>query len=206
VVLIGGLVWIAFRKFGPKLTGGTPWKFSYFFLTGFGFMLLEVVLIHKLVVSFGAPHLSTSVMITTLLVGMGVTSLLLGLKKHSKILERPIPAYIVLLFALAILPFYVKLLNGFLMNYSMGLRTTITIVMLFPLGLLLGLPFPVGFNRMRHHSPEGVVLAYAMDTLGSIFGTVCALIVPMIFGYPVVFSVILIDYILMVFAYRKFLK
>ncbi|HPQ41156.1 MAG TPA: hypothetical protein PLV45_12360, partial [bacterium] len=206
VLLIGGLVWTAFRKFGTKLTGGRPQKFSYFFLTGFGFMLLEVVLIHKLVVSFGAPHLSTSVIITTLLVGMGVTSLILGLKKHSKILESPVPTFILLLFALAVLPFYVQLLNGFLMNYSLGMRTAITIVMLFPLGMLLGLPFPVGFNRMRRQSPEGVVLAYAMDTLGSIFGTVCALIVPMIFGYPVVFTIILLDYVLMVFAYRKFLS
>ncbi|MBN2055630.1 hypothetical protein JW905_11945 [bacterium] len=205
IIVIGGLVLLAFRKYGKKLTMGSPLTFGYFFLTGFGFMLLEVVLIHKLVVSFGAPHLSSSVIITTLLVGMGVTSLGLGLRQSPKLLDRPLPAFLLLVAALALLPSYVTLLNSFLMNYSLPTRTAVTIVMLFPLGLLLGLPFPVGFNRMRRRSPESVVLAYAMDTLGSIVGTVSALTIPMVFGYPVVFAIIALDYVALVIVYRLLL-
>jgi hypothetical protein len=206
VLIIGSLVYVAYKRFGPKLIAGSPVVFVYFFFTGFGFMLLEVVLIHKLVVSFGAPHLSSSVVISTLLIGMGMTSLYLGLKKQSSILVKPTRVFALMAGILIFLPYYVDLLNGFLLHYTLGVRTIITIAMLLPVGLLLGLPFPVGFNFMRKRSPEGVVLAYAIDIFGSVFGIVGALVIPMIMGYPFVFGIIVVSYIIILVTQRSFLS
>ncbi len=206
ILIIGSLVFVAYKRFGPKLIAGSPIVFVYFFFTGFGFMLLEVVLIHKLVVSFGAPHLSSSVVISTLLIGMGITSLYLGLKKRSSILVKPTRVFALLTGVLIFLPYYIDLLNSFLLYYTLGIRTIITVAMLLPLGLLLGLPFPIGFNFMRKRSPEGVVLAYAIDIFGSVFGIVGALIIPMILGYPVVFGIIFVSYVIILLTQRSFLK
>ncbi len=206
VLIIGIPIIIAFRRLKSDLVSGNKVKLLYFFCTGFGFMLLEVVLIHKLVVSFGAPHISSSVIITTLLVGMGITSLYMATRKTETVPRRPAAAFGALIIVMFVLPFYLKVLNSFLLDFSLLMRTGITILMLFPVGLILGVPFPSGLNKMRFQSREGVVLAYALDALGSVTGTVSAIILPMLFGYPAVFLIVTFNYIVIAVIFHKWFR
>jgi spermidine synthase len=168
----------------------------YFFCTGVGFMLITNVLVHKFLISFGAPYLSSTAVIVTMLMGAGCGSLIVA---NIRVLRPRIIwlSFCLLILSLLGLHYCVKSLNMFLPHLGLVHRTLVVTVLLFPFAILVGVPFPVGLNRLREISRQGVVIAYSLDVLGAIIGIVLSLVIPIWFNYSAVFSLIALVYILL---------
>jgi hypothetical protein len=163
---------------------GRPYyHLTYFFLTGFGFMLLVTTFVQRFIISFGVPALSGSVIITTILAGAGLGSFLFGLMDEKKWWTRIPIACISIPVVLLFMPAYTTLLNGILPGYSILPRCLVAVIALLPVGVLLGIPFPAGMSWMRRRKSSSPVICYSLDTLGAVVGIAATLVISIKLGF-----------------------
>ncbi len=173
---------------------------KYFVLIGLAFMLIEIPLIQKLVLLFGHPTLTFSVVIAALLLSVGIGSL------SSKIITKRLPlkaigtlifAYCGLLFLL--LPRFISIFQG----SDLTVKTVATFVLVFPLGSLMGQLFPTGLRLAEEcGKAEHIPLLRGVNGWMSGIGAILSLIVAMYFGYNAVLLLGAIVYLLFAFHVR----
>lgn len=166
-----------------------------FTFLGLGFMILEISLFQKLVLYLGTPTVSLSVLLSSLLVGMGVGSYfgnwVYPEHHHRRLLF--IATGIVLL-GLPIIFVYPWLLNQMLV-YSLVIRAVTTFFLLLPLGLLLGIPFPTTIRIVKDAGMEKIIpWMYGINGTMSVLGSVLAVVLSMTFGFTPAFLVGLVLY------------
>ncbi|MCU0611280.1 MAG: hypothetical protein MUE60_05770 [Candidatus Eisenbacteria bacterium] len=178
---------------------------AYAAFTGFGFMTIVTVLIQRIVPVFGAPYLAGTVVITAVLIGAGVTSFLMGLRR------TPVPAAMVrgllglTVAAILCLPALTESMTGSLASLTLAGRIALCGGVFLPLGLLIGVPFPFLLERAQAKGSAHVVLAYATDISFSILGIVVSLVLPIVTGYAVMFYAAAAAYggiLLILFSFR----
>jgi MFS family permease len=161
----------------------------YFSALGLGFMMLEVSLIQKLTLLLGYPTYSLTVTIASILVAAGFGALL------SDRLAKPGPkvmwlvvaclAGLVTLYQFGLGPITVALLPA-----SLGIRVAVTVLMLIPLGLCLGMFMPLGLGQVARLGGENhqdyVAWSWAINGFFSVIGSVATTILSMIFGFRTV--------------------
>jgi hypothetical protein len=159
----------------------------YFSLIGTAFMFVEITLIQKFILFLGDPLSSTAVIIFSLLLASGLGSLsskkLLpdpaqgGLGKILTLCSAFILAYLILI------PHLPKILGGI----APGLRTVLMPALIFPLGFLMGIPFPSGI-RILAKSRASIPWAWAANAFSSVISSVLALLVAFHLGYRAVLA------------------
>ncbi|MBW2391338.1 MAG: hypothetical protein JRG89_23345, partial [Deltaproteobacteria bacterium] len=116
---------------------------TYFAMIGFAFMLIENVLVQRFVLYLGHPSYAMTVIIASLLLGMGAGSTyaeLLGVER----LKRQGMLVPLLLLALV---FTLPGLFAVTLGLPLALRVAISGTILIPLGATLGVFFPLGMLR-----------------------------------------------------------
>jgi len=166
-----------------------------FTFLGLGFMILEISLFQKLVLYLGTPTVSLSVLLSSLLVGMGIGSYfgnrVFPEHHHKRLLF--VTTGIVLL-GLPIIILYPWLLNQMLV-YSLVIRAVTTFFLLLPLGLLLGIPFPTTIRIVKDAGTEKIIpWMYGINGTMSVLGSVLAVVLSMTFGFTPAFLVGLLFY------------
>ncbi len=141
----------------PLVSGGRPergageggsafwWGAGYFTLIGAGFMFVEIGLIQRLSVFLGHPVYALGVLLFTIILSAGVGSILsesVSLSRTKLILALPMVAALTVLAAET----GVSLLVSAFITAPMCTKITLSIVTVFPLGLLLGFFFPLGLR------------------------------------------------------------
>lgn len=172
---------------------------SYFSLLGIGYMLIEITLIRKIIFFLGHPVYAVSVVLFSLLLFNAIGSL--TSKKIAGIFKNRLTIFI-LLFLLAVL--YSHPLDKILVNYiylNIYLKIILTTVMLFPLGYLMGMPFPLGLSSIKE--PESVPYIWAINGASSVFGSLLALVLSMSLGYNLTFLLAGFVYLLAGFLFNK---
>jgi MFS family permease len=74
-----------------------------------------------------------------------------------------------------------------LSNAGVIIRILISVVLIFPLGFFMGMPFPIGISLIRDSENRYIPLAWAVNGFFSVIGTVLTMIFAMIFGFKIVF-------------------
>jgi hypothetical protein len=150
----------------------------YFAGIGVGFMLIEISLIHRLTVFLGHPTYSFVVVLFSILLTSGIGSLWS---------ERvPLDRLPLLLGAIAILvglvafTVYDQLAN--LMWLRFPSRVAVSIALLTPIGLLLGMCFPLGIRWARKAHDHLIPWAWAVNGVFSVFAAAASLVVAINFG------------------------
>jgi spermidine synthase len=153
----------------------------YFLAIGMGYILIEVALIQKFVLFLGHPTYALTVVIFSMLVSSGFGSFVsrkVVADQNSRlraVLGGAVIA-VVLLAAVAQpllsagvgLPLFVKMLA--------------TVVLIFPAGFLMGIPFPTGLRMLEQmHSPS-VRWAWSLNAAASVLGSVSALVLALYVG------------------------
>ncbi len=141
------------RQRTAALRGSTPFL-VYFLGIGLGFMFVEISQMQRLMVFLGHPTYALTVVLFTLLVGTGLGSLL---GERLGVLDGGSRAYLLLATLLVVLCVF-----GFLtprIVSAFGASTTpvrigLAIAMLFAIGLLLGMPFPLGMKIASERKPD----------------------------------------------------
>jgi predicted membrane-bound spermidine synthase len=163
-------------------TPGVALYTSYFAALGFGFMVIEIALTQKIVLFLGSPLHALSVVLATLLISAGVGSLCFGRLQWSlQKTARTVGVLFVLEMVVIILT--LTSLLQFALHWSFPLRVAVAVAALAPLGLLMGFFFPAGIRAVGTVSPAFVPWAWGINGCTSVYGSVLAILIAMVFGF-----------------------
>lgn len=177
----------------------------YFAALGLGFMFFEITMIQRLVRFLGYPTYSLTVTLASILVFTGLGAL--ASKRFSLDPGRALPGLFAVLSGLTV--FYVFALDGVtdsLLTSALGVRIVVTLLLLAPLGLCLGMFMPLGLGLvagMSEHADEYVAWSWAVNGFFSVIGSVLTTILAMTFGFRLVQLFALVVYAIAVLALRR---
>lgn len=145
-----------FRSQGHRLLGHT----LFFGLSGFGFMLIEIVLMQKYQRFVGSPIYSTIVILGGLLFFSGLGSFLS--RNFSKKILIPVICIIPLLILFQ--AFFIEDVFMMLAKYTFHQKLFIASGLIFPLAFLMGIPFPHAMEQIKKDmSDEYATLMYGVN-------------------------------------------
>ncbi|MFW5994482.1 MAG: hypothetical protein ACOCRN_00075 [Spirochaetia bacterium] len=184
----------------PTLLAGSPAPgrrlrtLVFFTGTGLGFIGLEMNWIAQFTRYLGDPLYSATVVLTTMLVGAGLGSILQarfaqgGQNEHSlaKAERRIAVAAAALLVLIGLSELLMPALFRRLVASPAFVRFGAAAVLTFPAGMLLGVFFPAGLEILNREAPSHVPLAWAVDGFASVAAAPLAVLVAMSFGFRTV--------------------
>jgi spermidine synthase len=178
VVCIAVPLLIASRRWpGAAAPGMSPF-YVFFAAIGLGFLLVEVAQLQRLILYLGHPTHALSVVLFSLLLSSGVGSLLS--ERLSTDNRRVIIGAFALLFAaVAAAGIATPELIQRYDSVTMNARIALSVALLMPVGLLMGLPFPIGMRIAASHSAPTTFLwgiNGATSVCASVLGTAIALL------------------------------
>ncbi|MGE5810770.1 MAG: hypothetical protein ACM339_04665 [Ignavibacteria bacterium] len=180
---------------------------TVFILLGLGFMILEISLFQKMILYLGSPTISLSILLSSLLIGMGLGSYygnFISRENHKNrllIISLLITAAGILFFFI-----YPSILN-MVLKESLIYRGIISFLIILPFGLLLGVPFPTALHLLRSENNENLIpWMYGINGTMSVLGSVLAVIISIMYGFTVSFFVGLFFYLLIFLITRLFSK
>jgi hypothetical protein len=164
---------------------GRTWReLIYFASLGLAFMFVEIALIHHFTLFLGHQTYSFTVVVFGILAASGLGSLASGrLVRMSARRARMVLAAIVVL-AVA----YQTALPGLLldrMGASFTIRVLLSFAFLFPIGFLMGMPFPTGLRAVSLRAPRFMPWAIGVNGALSVIATTSAVPVALVLGFSV---------------------
>lgn len=138
----------------------------YFSLIGAGFMLTEIALIQRLSVYLGHPVYALGILLFTIILSAGIGSYLssfINANNRKRLILYPIIAAAAILLTKAGISFALT----YYIESNFSFKVCSSVLLIFPLGLLLGIFFPVG---MRLAGKENSIVTPWFWGLNGIFG------------------------------------
>jgi hypothetical protein len=181
------------RRSGTGDRGNRIGVLLYFLAIGLGFMLFEISLIQRFVLFLGYPTYSLSVTLGSLLVSLGWGSYLSKRWVGSERRAPPLAALAIgalTLFYMTALP---AVQDAFL-GSPLFVRSLVTIAVLAPLGLVMGMFFPLGIRRAASIHEDLVPWAWGINGCASVTGGVLTVVMAMSFGFTSVWLLSLLIY------------
>ncbi|MCB0123111.1 MAG: hypothetical protein KDE58_12740, partial [Caldilineaceae bacterium] len=193
VIVGGGLVLLWFtvnRRLDQRLGYA-----GYFAAIGVGFMLIEITVMQQTQRFLGHPTTALTVVLATLLLGAGWGSWLIGRwlsgrtppgeESTRRTPQRAVPRWpfvgILLLWATWSLLW--PTLNSHFLAFSLPWRIGTVVAYLLPLALFMGMPFALGLRAVARFGESQVALAWAINGIASVVGTLLALLAALLHGY-----------------------
>jgi hypothetical protein len=160
--------------------------FIYFGLIGMAFMFVEITMIQKFILYLGQPLYSFSVVLFSLLISSGLGSLFSKKILGTNIVRNLRRCFILcgtLIFAsLIVFPALYENLLGIPLAY----RILLTFFSIFPVGFLMGFPFPTGVRLLDQIDKRWIPWAWGINAFSSVINSVMALLVAFTGGYSLV--------------------
>jgi len=151
---------------------------------GLGYLMLEVALIQRFVLFLGFPTYALSVVLFALLVFTGLGSLLSarGAARARRTLGLSLGAAALLIGAGA---FALQPLLRALIELPFAARVAVTVAILAPYGLSMGMAMPLALKRLEGLHPGGVPWAWGINGIMSVLASVLAVAVAITAGFTV---------------------
>lgn len=162
----------------------SSWHLLYFCAIGMGFMFLEIGLIQRLVQFLGHPTYSLTVTLCALLIFAGVGSLLSVRTATNS--SRTVWRLFAALCAVMLIEWFLgRLALERWLTAPLPVRIALSVAAIAPLGVVLGMFFPIGLRALSERLSYAVPLAWAANGSCSVLGTVLAVILATVFGFRV---------------------
>jgi len=195
-----------------------PSRLLYFVVVGLGYILIEIAFIQRFVLFLGHPTYALTVVIFLMLLASGAGSLL-----SRRWLRNTARAWLPLAFIILAVLAYVLVLPAIL-NALVGLRFVaklfVSAVLLVPLGLAMGMPFPTGLRALANYpalelaipdstnneldiDDNAVEWAWAMNAASSVLGSVLAMVIAIHFGLNITLAAGAFAYLLALFLVSR---
>jgi hypothetical protein len=188
VLLAGLVILLPLRKLAPVVgrRRGQGRLLIYFSLLGVGFIIFEIVLLQRFILLVGSPALSVALVIGTLLMFAGIGSAVVS---RWAVDRRGLAGLAFALICLFALVYGVWLEDWVTAAHELTLsaRCLVGVGLLAPLGLLLGVPFPLGLRHAHRRHPQLVPWAWALNGYMTVVGTTAVSIVIQFLGYRLMF-------------------
>ena len=183
IVLTAGCIVVPLirTKNRGSLRPGAP-LLAFFGAIGLGFIFIEMAQMQRLMVFLGNPTYALSVILFTLLLASGIGSFIADglMRRHS-------PSKLRLVFAaLLLLVTIVGVVSPPLMiryeHVQTAGRIAIAIALVFPIGILMGMPFPLGMRRADSLAPTITPWLWGINGAASVCASVLAVVVALSLG------------------------
>lgn len=159
----------------------------YFATIGLGFMLIEISQLQRLIIFLGHPTYSLSVVLFTLLLSSGLGSYLThGIKDHT----WQISAYSRLFFLILILlafGIFTSNVTKIFQSSEIFLRIVAAVLILFPIGIFMGMAFPLGMKVASAHDENLTPWLWGINGATSVCGSVLAVAISLDSGISFAF-------------------
>jgi SAM-dependent methyltransferase len=166
-----------------KVETGIPfWRWRvllYFAALGLAFLFVEVPLAQRFILVLGKPVTALAVILFALLLFSGIGSL------TSRGWSLSV-ALVVLVLMVAVYPFILAWLSSLALRWPEWARFALTVVVLAPLGYMMGIPFARGLSVVEQHDSALVPWAWAINGSFSVISSVLAVIFALTWGFAVV--------------------
>ncbi len=189
-VSIVGIVLLIFsqRRIQPRTVRWSP---IYFAALGIGFILIEITVIQQTRLFLGHPTLAVATTIAVLLIGGGLGSWLSGrLRLQSP--RWPLVGVIIALVAWLLLW---PIISQNLLALPLAGRIGIAGVCLLPLAFMMGMPFPLGLEQIAIGGGGQVALAWAVNGIATVAGSIGATTLATLTGYQSVLVAGIVAYL-----------
>lgn len=179
------LLLVARRGDSPRINARTMGAALYFTCLGVGYMTIEIALMQKLTLLVAHPTYAIATVLSTMLIGSGVGSLVSGSLKFP-------PRQIILAAVLALITWALvlqPLIDGMLpfwLGQSVLIRNLIAALLVAPLAFFMGMPFPSGLRVVEALSPNLTPWAWGINGAAGVFASVGAIVVAMELGFTIV--------------------
>lgn len=169
------------KKYDPNTNYLRP--FVYFSLIGLAYMFIEITLIQKFILFLGQPIYSAGVIIFSLLFSSSLGSFFSDRFIRGNIEKKLKISLLLCSGLLAVNPPFLNILFDRFGALSLAWKAPLSLAIIFPLGFLMGFPFPTGCRKLRTVSPHILPWAWASNAFASVIGSVAALLIAFIYGY-----------------------
>lgn len=205
IVLIILPLWF-FRRTQLSIPGSMKRSgvFYYFFAIGLAFLFIEIAFIQKFTLFLHHPVTTIAVVLTAFLVFAGVGSLGSGLLLHRYSSQK------IIIFAVSgitiVCTGYLFLLGPLfiaLTTVADFLKIVISIVLIAPLAICMGMPFPVGLDILSKHAVHYVPWAWGINGCASVISAVLATLLAIHFGFSMVIIAAIILYLTLLITHLR---
>ncbi|MFQ5442404.1 MAG: hypothetical protein ACE5EB_06745 [Thermodesulfobacteriota bacterium] len=154
---------------------------AYFAAIGIGFMFVEIALIQKMIPVLGEPVYAISAVLFSILVSTGAGSYLSG---RLKIIERcsvntiAVVPLLILAYLSALGP-----ISEMMARFAVSSRYLLTLIIFFPLGASMGVPFPTGMYLLGKKRADLIPWAWCVNGSFSVVSSVLVMLVALTWGF-----------------------
>lgn len=152
----------------------------YFGSLGLGFIFVEVVLAQQFILFLGNPLYSLAVVLFSVLIFSG-----LGAALSARLQNPLLPLLLVVLLA-AGYPFLLERVFDAALMLPDGGRIAISVALLAPLALAMGMPFALGLRKIAHAGPQVSAWAWGINGYTSVVGSVLTVVLSISLGFRLV--------------------
>ncbi len=148
-------------------------------------MFVEIVLLQRFILFLGHPTRTLSVILFSLLLSSGIGSFVSGYVKPERI-----PQYVRLMCVFigiiaVVYSLMLPSLFGELLSQPASFRIVVSAFLLFPLGFVMGMPFPLGMREIKMQHARGVSWMWGVNGVMSVIGSVVATAMAIMFGLKI---------------------
>jgi hypothetical protein len=158
---------------------------GFFCCLGMGFMFLELGFIQKLSIYLGHPMYTLAVVLAGILMFTGIGSYYAGTRaidRGTLLKQGMIGTALLSVIWLLIINWVVPITLG----APLLTRILVSLCSIFPIGLVMGIPFATGLRYLEERYPRFIPWAWGINGLTSVMGSILAIIIAMRVGFTVV--------------------
>ncbi len=178
----------------------------YFLAIGFAFMFMEIAFIQKFVLFLSHPLYAVAVVLCAFLLFAAAGSWLAGQSQQGRWqAANKVALAVAAMGILALL--YLAALPGLfeaLIHLPDAAKIFISVALIAPLAMCMGVPFPTGLMRLASTGEEAIPWAWAINGCASVVGAVLATLLAIHLGFAAVILLAVLIYAAAWFALRKF--
>jgi len=204
IVLAAVLILIPLFRYSKQgLQFRNKWRWlGYFACLGLGFIMIEISFIQRFTLYLGQPVYTLAVIIAGLLLFTGIGSYFSGTINidSNGLVKKYLPA---LLVVLLLTSFVTPMLFRSTIQWRLPVRITLTLLLVAPMGVLLGIPFPTGIKTVSRISEAFIPWAWGVNGFFTVIGSVGAVILGMMLGFKMVILLATAFYAIAIFLVPK---
>ena len=193
---------LVFSRAGRSDWGHKTAFLAYFACLGAGFIILELVFTQLFMRLIGYPLYTYSTVVFTFLFSAGIGSLFserLGIHTQAR---WKAPFVGTLVYGVLFLLLHNQAFEFFLQT-TMPIRILASVVLIFPLGFFLGMPFPLGVLLIKDREKGTIAWAWAINGFFTVVGGLASVLVAIYLGFINAIIVALACYALAFLMYAK---
>ncbi len=171
----------------------------YFFCLGFGFFFIEIPFIQKFILVLGKPAFALAIVLFSIMLAASIGSYMTSrFRIDIRWVVGIIVAYIIIFI------FGFSYIGDFIISKDLWQRFLYSILLILPLGFVMGMPFPLAIAKAKRSREEIIPWLWAINGCTSVVGSIAAVMISIHFGFFVVIGIAAAIYIAAMVTYRYF--